>query len=180
MSSTKRQADLDQFDPEQFDVNFSSESDVSMSQSVRSTDKYKDDKKMVEQLSAISSLMKKLDDQLAMKKKLLDSDVGLELYRRKIMRLRTRRLHGLQRIDQRERMRSHSNLSLSLKMVKRIERLSSLKIGQQQATSALPNKGETPNRISGMMKTRTGNHLEERNMEVMIMITFLEMIKTDH
>ena len=180
MSSTKRQADLDQFDPVQFDVNFSSESDVSMSQSVRSTDKYKDDKKMVEQLSAISSLMKKLDDQLAMKKKLLDSDVGLELYRRKIMRLRTRRLHGLQRIDQRERMRSHSNLSLSLKMVKRIERLSSLKIGQQQATSALPNKGETPNRISGMMKTRTGNHLEERNMEVMIMITFLEMIKTDH
>lgn len=76
MSVSKRQSDLDQFDPAQFDINFSSESDVSMAQSVRSTDKYKEDKKLVEQLGAIANLMKRIDNQLSMKDKLLASEVG--------------------------------------------------------------------------------------------------------
>jgi hypothetical protein len=76
MSGTnKRQADLDQFDPAQFDINFSSESDMSMVQSTRSRDDHREDKKMIDQLNSISDLMKRIDNQLALKDKLLRSPV---------------------------------------------------------------------------------------------------------
>jgi hypothetical protein len=75
MSASRRPSELDQFDPGQFEINFSSESDVSMNQSSGSPSKYKEDQSMLLQLGAIANLMKKIDSQLAMKEKLLKSDV---------------------------------------------------------------------------------------------------------
>jgi thiamine monophosphate synthase len=76
-ANQKRQADLDQFNPAQFDVTFSSESDVSMVQSVQSRDDHKADKKMIQQMQNISDLMRRIDTQLALKDKLLESPVRL-------------------------------------------------------------------------------------------------------
>jgi hypothetical protein len=76
MSRSKQRAEeLAQFDPSQFEANFSSESDVSMTQSVRSRDDHRADKALVDQLAAISDLMKRIDNQLALKDKLLKSPV---------------------------------------------------------------------------------------------------------
>jgi hypothetical protein len=77
MSGVKKHqvSDLEAFDPAQFDVNFSSESDLSMAQSARSRDDKKDDKQMVDQLASIADLMKRIDNQLAQKDKLLRSPV---------------------------------------------------------------------------------------------------------
>jgi len=76
MASNKkkeRHMDLDEFDPNQFDISFSSSSDVSIAPSTRTKDEHREDKKLIDQLSGITALMKRIDNQLANKDRLLNS-----------------------------------------------------------------------------------------------------------
>jgi hypothetical protein len=73
----KQKADLDEFDPCQFDINFSDESDKSMVMSVKEANPSKEeDKSMVKQLEAIANLMKRIETNLSNKDKVLGSTVG--------------------------------------------------------------------------------------------------------
>ena len=65
--------DLDEFDPNQFDISFSSSSEVSVAASTRTKDEHREDKKLVDQLNGITALMKRIDNQLANKDRLLNS-----------------------------------------------------------------------------------------------------------
>lgn len=73
----KQKADLDEFDPCQFDIDFSDESDKSMVLSVKEPNPAKaDDKSMVMQLEAIANLMKRIETNLSNKDKVLGSTVS--------------------------------------------------------------------------------------------------------
>ena len=78
MAGRGRNPDLAEFDPGQFDINFSSESEKSMVASVKTKEDHKEDKKMIDQMDAIAALMKRIDSQLANKDKLLTSAVILD------------------------------------------------------------------------------------------------------